>query len=684
MTDPGHDSAGQLASLLIGRTLGEGKYELLECLGEGAMGAVYKARHTDLGRTVAIKVMHPHVMRRPKAEARFRREAQAASRLQHPNSLQILDFGTEGDGFCYIVMEFLDGRSLHEALTVQRTIEPPRAVDLMVQVLGALAAAHDQGIVHRDMKPENVMLVPRIDDDGAEAEVVKVCDFGIAKIQTPDSDEREPTTGPTLTAEGEVCGTPDYMSPEQAQGRDLDARSDLYSCGVVLYTMLTGRTPFQANSAIGVLVAHVSQAPEPPTRHNPDIPAELERVVLWAMAKDPAARPATARDFRAALLAAVPQVGRRHGTPTGLQAAARPGGATGTGSAMAPAAGTQEGLASLAVERRKRPVVMAVMLGLVLGLVVIGALLLAQPPRAEGEAESVAMAERARGSEGAAAAEAVAEAVAENVAVAEVVAEPEAVAETEAVAVAEPVAEAEGEAEPVAEPVAEAEGEAEPVAEPVAEAEGEAEPVAKAEPKPVTRVKAPNAARTAIVKDAAPKAEPAPTTKAAAVKPAAEAPTPPADSPPQPAPAHEPTTPQTETERPKAPPEPEPKAAPEPEAPPAPAPALAATATLANLQVTGSLSNGVVLDVVQRQLADFEACYATAARAAGRDVACVVKVGLVIDEDGRARHVKASGGRLPGLDACVRGVASRIRSSRRPDTGTVDGSFSLRFAPKAP
>jgi tRNA A-37 threonylcarbamoyl transferase component Bud32 len=291
---------------LVGRTIA-GKFLVQDVLGAGAMGAVYRARQVALDKTVAIKVLHGEHADDPAFAARFQREAKAASRMNHPNSMQVIDFGQEPDGLLYIAMEYLDGRSLHRVLREDPPLRPARIGDIVMQTLAALAAAHDMGVVHRDLKPENVMVLLGADDDGRARDIVKVCDFGIAKITdsraykgTGDRDSNAP-----VTTAGFLVGTPEYMSPEQGRGDKLDSRSDIYSMGVVLFEMLTGRVPFEAENAIGVVLKHITEEPPRPSSLTPGVDARLEAICLRAMRKPLDQRYASARDMRADVRAAI-------------------------------------------------------------------------------------------------------------------------------------------------------------------------------------------------------------------------------------------------------------------------------------------------------------------------------------------------------------------------------------------
>jgi eukaryotic-like serine/threonine-protein kinase len=294
--------------LLVGRMLA-GKYKLERKLGEGGMGAVYRARQVALEKTIAVKVMHKELASDPMFAARFHREAKAASRLDHANSIDIHDFGEEPDGLLYIAMEFLDGRDLLAIVEEEGSMPAARIVDILSQALSALAVAHDMGIIHRDLKPENIMILRRKGEDERVHDVVKVCDFGIAKVaEGPDAPESAPPTKAMkgkLTTAGLVIGTPEYMSPEQGRGEALDARCDLYSMGVILYLLLSGQTPFDAPTPLGIVLKHQNEEPLPPSRVRAMADLRLEAVCLKAMSKRPQDRYSSAREMRAALRTAV-------------------------------------------------------------------------------------------------------------------------------------------------------------------------------------------------------------------------------------------------------------------------------------------------------------------------------------------------------------------------------------------
>ena len=266
---------------LAGGTVIDGRYRVLSRLGSGGMADVFLAEDEQLGRKVALKLLHRRFSEDPGFVERFRREAQAAAGLQHPNIVSVYDRGAY-DGTYYIAMEYLSGRSLKQLIRQEAPIDPVRAIDITIQILKAARFAHRHGVIHRDLKPHNVI----IDDSGH----VKVTDFGIARAGASD-----------MTETGSIMGTAQYLSPEQAQGHAVSPTSDLYSIGVVLYELVTGRVPFDAESAVTIALKHVSEAPTTPTQINTSVPPELEHVVLWALNKNPADRPATADEFIQAL-----------------------------------------------------------------------------------------------------------------------------------------------------------------------------------------------------------------------------------------------------------------------------------------------------------------------------------------------------------------------------------------------
>jgi beta-lactam-binding protein with PASTA domain len=262
-------------------TLIDGRYRILRRLGSGGMADVYMAEDQQLGRRVALKILHRRFAEDEQFVERFRREASSAAGLSHPNVVAIFDRG-EWDGTYYIAMELVEGRTLKDIIREKGPAPPEAAVDITLQILRAARYAHKHGVVHRDIKPHNVL----IDQDGR----VRVTDFGIARAGTSD-----------ITETGSVMGTAQYLSPEQAQGRPVDARSDLYSIGIVLYELLTGQVPFDADSPVTVALKQVSELPVPPAELVPAIPPAVDAVVLRSLEKDPDRRYQSADEFIAAL-----------------------------------------------------------------------------------------------------------------------------------------------------------------------------------------------------------------------------------------------------------------------------------------------------------------------------------------------------------------------------------------------
>jgi serine/threonine protein kinase len=281
--------------LLIGRTL-PGGYRVTHLVGVGGMGRVYCAEQVALGRTVAVKVVHPHLADDELAAARFLNEARAASRLSHPNSVAIFDFGRTDDGQPYIVMEYLRGRDLGRVAQGEGPLPLRRIVDILRQTLAALDEAHALGIIHRDLKPDNIVLEPL----RSGLDFVKVVDFGLAKLIKGDALS---LAGPSLSRPGLVCGTPEYMSPEQGRGDTLDGRSDLYSVGVLLFELLAGRVPFEAESITKTLLLQLTEPPPDPRDIAPEraIPAAFAELSLRALAKSREDRMQSARAFAEAL-----------------------------------------------------------------------------------------------------------------------------------------------------------------------------------------------------------------------------------------------------------------------------------------------------------------------------------------------------------------------------------------------
>jgi serine/threonine-protein kinase len=300
---------------LIGRTLA-GKFRLESFVGAGAMGAVYRASQLALEKPVAIKVLTGALAVDPSFAARFAREAKAAARLDHPNSIRVFDFGQEPDGLLYIAMELVEGSDLATEIQLHGPMPPERIVDILSQVLAALAVAHEMGVLHRDLKPANVMLLKRKDDDGKPVDFAKVCDFGIAKLL--DTSREDP--GRRYLTGGLVVGTPEYMAPEQARGEELDARSDLYSVGIVLYQMLTACVPFDAATALSIVVKHVTEIPAPPSSACPGVHPGLEAICMKALSKNPADRFQSATEMRVALRAELNRTASSAERPSGAGA----------------------------------------------------------------------------------------------------------------------------------------------------------------------------------------------------------------------------------------------------------------------------------------------------------------------------------------------------------------------------
>lgn len=284
---------------LVGSLVAE-RYQVEELLGEGAMGQVYRARHVHMHKQVALKVLHRETSESAEIVSRFEREAIAAGRISHPNVAAATDFGRLPNGAFFLVLEYVSGQSLGALMDEVGALPLPRALSIASQIFSALASAHRSEIVHRDLKPENVMLLApddvaasgRASADGETRDVVKVLDFGLAKLQKSDAADTQ------LTQAGAIYGTPRYMAPEQASGAEVDARADLYAAGVVLYEMLAGKPPFQADQIMPLLILHMTEPPPP----LPDsIPKAAQRIVLRLLEKQPDARYQTADEVLSAL-----------------------------------------------------------------------------------------------------------------------------------------------------------------------------------------------------------------------------------------------------------------------------------------------------------------------------------------------------------------------------------------------
>lgn len=282
------------ADPLVGRTLAD-RYRIEEVIGRGGMGVVYRIEHTRIGKAMAMKLLHGDLARDREIVRRFRREAETVSKLNHPNTVQIFDFG-QSEGMSFLVMELLAGEDLGLILHDQGTISFARIAHIAAQVCGSVEQAHDRGIVHRDLKPENI----RILSDRSTPDFAKVLDFGLAKLR-----ENTELGGASITRQGLLVGTPYYMAPEQIRGERSDHRADIYAMGCVLYKAIVGVPPFWASTPVGVLTKHITDDPVPPTVRSPrrELRREVDEIVLRAMAKDPGARFASMGELREALLA---------------------------------------------------------------------------------------------------------------------------------------------------------------------------------------------------------------------------------------------------------------------------------------------------------------------------------------------------------------------------------------------
>jgi serine/threonine-protein kinase len=289
----------QSVAPFIGKLLGQ-NYRIVEPIGAGAMGMVYVVEHVTLKKRFAAKLLTAELARRPEAVARFEVEAHAASQLDHENIVSVIDFGTTDDGCVYLVMELLRGKTL-QARMDQGRLSLEEVVAITLQVCRALAAAHGAGIVHRDMKPDNIFLTQR---PGGRP-IVKVLDFGISKAR--EGTRRDGR----ITKQGQLLGSPEYMSPEASRGEEVDARADIYAVGILLYELLCGEVPFWNENYLKVLHMHAGLLPRPPRALRPDMPEAVERLILRALEKDVRRRHQTIEQFEAELLAAMPEVAQR-------------------------------------------------------------------------------------------------------------------------------------------------------------------------------------------------------------------------------------------------------------------------------------------------------------------------------------------------------------------------------------
>jgi serine/threonine-protein kinase len=284
----------------IGRDILDGQFQIVQKIGAGGMGTVYKALQPEMNRMVAVKILHPKLNTRKDIVSRFRREARALSHLTHPNTVRVLLYGELDDGSLYIIMEYLDGKNLHQIVKRDGPLPAARVVPMLVQACSALDEAHKAGMIHRDLKPENIFICQQ----GGLKDFVKVLDFGLAKVT-----QREMRPGSVmLTQEGMIFGTPEFMSPEQAQGKPLTPASDVYSLAVILYEALTGKLPFDAKSPMEYLQMHVSAPPIPLQERGGGgpFPSGLWEVLSKALAKTADQRFASSVDFAEALIAASP------------------------------------------------------------------------------------------------------------------------------------------------------------------------------------------------------------------------------------------------------------------------------------------------------------------------------------------------------------------------------------------
>ena len=279
------------ADPLLGRLIAD-RYRVIELLGRGGMGVVYKAEHARIGKVLALKLLTGELTRDAGQLARFKREAEMSSRLSHPNTVQVFDFG-EADGLAYLAMEYVRGRDLGAIVDEAGRLDSTRTMRIVIQICSSLAEAHEKGIVHRDLKPENIMIVPSASGD----DVAKVLDFGLAKL-------RESSELSDVTSSGAIVGTPYYMAPEQIRGEGVTPACDVYAIGALLYSCLTGTVVFDAATPMGVFTRHLTEAPQPPNVRVPDLGLSktFERIIMVALAKNPSERFPSAAALQDALV----------------------------------------------------------------------------------------------------------------------------------------------------------------------------------------------------------------------------------------------------------------------------------------------------------------------------------------------------------------------------------------------
>jgi serine/threonine-protein kinase len=629
------------SNTLVGRTLAN-KYTIESVVGTGAMGTIYRARQIALDKSVAVKVLHQTLASDPSFIDRFKLEAFSASRLEHPNSLRVLDFGKD-DELLYLVMEYVEADNLLSIMQKEWPFEDERIAQITSQTLAALAKAHDVGIVHRDLKPENILVLRGTDDEGNPIDIVKVCDFGIAKLAIPV--EPSHPFAPHQTTEGVIVGTPDYMSPEQARGEDVDARSDLYSMGVVLYHLLTGKTPFDSDTPLGIAVQHVSQDPVPPSAIRKVHP-ELEAVCLRAMSKKADDRYQSAREMRRAVLGAVgagaPLVASALPIPTPtngmtpIPVRARPRFATSTAPGAMDVHDEDVDETPMPIETpnfRPRRIPVRVALAMMGVAAVASAVIVQRPGSVFGsrEVHSTTVALTPAPQEGSAIAPTAAP-------------QPQAHSPTLTDEAPRPAA------------LRTAEPRVEPRVEPRPSSAGR-----RTTPAPAPKRSEPAAPSTgAISAPSEPESPPAPVAEAAAPVPAAvETMVAPAPSP---------------TPRAQAPVEPTPAPS------PAPVDPSRASVSLGNITTSSGISGLKVKTAIAH--APFTACYRTALGKRGSGSAHQASLKIDIDLSGSVVGASLSeDGNLPGLRACVESAARGVKI-RDVDTGDGSATIQLTFSPQ--